>query len=210
MNDEYRKPILTVDVVMLVLEEGALKVALAPRAAEPYAGHLALPGGYVHVDADQSTQDTAKRVLRQKLGFEPAHLEQVFTHSSPSRDPRGWSASVVYLALHQVSDLKELVADQKLSLWDISQLPPRVGFDHAFLIEQAVQRLRNKSYYTQLVAHLLPKEFTLLQLREAFEVIGRQRLNPANFRRKVLDTWSLKETRIVQGTGRPAQAYTLA
>ena len=48
-----RRPITTVDVVLLTLHEAQLAVALTTRTAEPFKGLLALPGGYVHVEQDQ-------------------------------------------------------------------------------------------------------------------------------------------------------------
>ena len=49
----FPKPITTVDVVLLTLCEGELAVGLVRRDRAPFAGTLALPGGYVHVDQDQ-------------------------------------------------------------------------------------------------------------------------------------------------------------
>ena len=89
----FERPILTVDVVLLaLLEQGRLHVALSPRPSDPFKGKLALPGGFVHTDKDRNTVDSARRILADKLGFAPSHLEQAFTESGPKRDPRGWSA----------------------------------------------------------------------------------------------------------------------
>ncbi|MGY0523141.1 NUDIX hydrolase, partial [Pseudomonas aeruginosa] len=82
----------------------------------------------VRVDADADTDQTARRVLREKLGFEPAHLEQACTESGPARDPRGWSASVVYLALHAADALQPLADDGRITLHDIEALPA-LAFD---------------------------------------------------------------------------------
>src|SRR6478609_133224 len=48
-----RRPITTVDVVLLTLQTGQLAVGLAPRTTDPFKGRSALPGGYLHVDRDQ-------------------------------------------------------------------------------------------------------------------------------------------------------------
>jgi 8-oxo-dGTP diphosphatase len=205
----FERPILTVDVVLLaLLEPGRLHVALSSRPGDPYKGKLALPGGFVHTDKDKHTVDSARRILADKLGFAPSHLEQAFTESGPTRDPRGWSASVVYLALHPAAYLEPLRADGRVQLFDIDSLP-RLAFDHRQLIEQAVTRLRSKAAYTSIVAHLLPKEFTIPQMQTAFEQVTGQQVNAANFRRKILETRALQETRMVPAAFRPAQAYRL-
>ncbi|WP_420224475.1 NUDIX hydrolase [Pigmentiphaga litoralis] len=206
----FERPILTVDVVLLaLLEQGRLHVALSPRPSDPFKGKLALPGGFVHTDKDRNTVDSARRILADKLGFAPSHLEQAFTESGPTRDSRGWSASVVYLALHPAAELEPLQADGRVQLVDIDSLP-RLAFDHLKLIAQAVKRLRAKASYTSIIAHLLPREFTIPQMQAAFEQVIGQQVNAANFRRKILETGALKETRMVPAAYRPAQAYRLA
>ncbi|CAB5514704.1 hypothetical protein LMG26857_03763 [Achromobacter anxifer] len=207
-TDHYERPILTVDVVLLALIDDRLHVALATRAAAPFENQLALPGGYVHVEEDSDTGQTARRVLRSKIGFDPAHLEQAFTESGAQRDPRGWSASVVYLALHAAEELQTLAEDGRIQLYDVDALP-ELAFDHRQLVALAVQRLRAKAAYTSIVAHLLPSEFTIPQVQAAFEAVTGHRVNAANFRRKILETGAFTETRMVPAAFRPAQAYRL-
>ena len=56
--------ICTVDVVLLTLRDEALHVVLQKREREPFAGVLALPGGYIHPQDDSDATDAAARVLR--------------------------------------------------------------------------------------------------------------------------------------------------
>lgn len=213
----FQNPILTVDIVMLTLIDGELHVALMPRSEDPFAGCAALPGGYVHGDpatgkVDRSTTHAALRILKQKLGFTPRHLEQVFTESGPARDPRGWSASVVHLALHEPRALAPLVQAGKLSLYPVhpqAKLPP-LAFDHRHLIDIALDRLKTKATYSTLLAHLLPPVFRLTDLRRAYELVCGTTENKANFRRKMLAADALIPTDIVIGSGgRPAEGYRL-
>src|SRR4051812_25240326 len=97
--DEFERPLLTVDVVPLTVADGGLAVLLGRRAKAPFAARLALIGGYVHVDEDGDLAATARRVLRDKAGITELFIEQLMTFSGRSRDPRGWSASVVYLSI---------------------------------------------------------------------------------------------------------------
>ena len=100
MKDADAPAILcTVDVVLLTLQQGSLQVALLRRERAPFAGVLALPGGYIHAQDDADAQASAARVLRDKAGLQSPYLEQLATFSGPVRDPRGWSVAVVYCAL---------------------------------------------------------------------------------------------------------------
>ena len=61
--------ICTVDVVLLTVDQGEVKVVLHRRDREPFDGVLALPGGYIHPQTDQGAQDAALRVLHDKAGI---------------------------------------------------------------------------------------------------------------------------------------------
>ena len=80
---------VTVDLVVLTLRQGQLSVLLVERGVEPYAGQLALPGGFVHRDED--LEAAAYRELEEETGLGSERvrgLEQLRTYGSPERDPR--------------------------------------------------------------------------------------------------------------------------
>lgn len=209
----HLSPILTVDVVLLTLDQGELKVALMPRTQEPFAGTWSLVGGYVRPEEDASLTQAARRILRQKLSFEPQHLEEVCTHSGATRDPRGWSASVVFVGLHALKSLELLLQDKTVTLYSLDELRRGVvplAFDHLDLIELAVERLQSKARYTTLLAHFLPSVFTLPELHSVYERVLGVSLNAQSFRRKITEREALEEVAVVQGKqGRPATAYRL-
>lgn len=215
----FKTPILTVDAVILSLVDGRLMLALMQRSEEPCAGQLALPGGYVHADpdagqVDASTDAAMLRILHSKLGFRPSHLEQVCTASGPRRDPRGWSASVVHLALHHQDVVLPLVEAGKVELHEVLprlRLKARsLAFDHLQLIEAALARLKAKARYSTIVAHLLPRVFRMADLQAAYELVTGAPTNKDNFRRKVLEEGVLVESALIRHSGgRPAQGYSL-
>lgn len=209
---EYLSPILTIDVVMVTLKNLRIHVALMTRAAEPFINALALPGGYIHAQEDVDTTAAAVRILKSKLSFVPRHLEQVYTASGMHRDPRGWSASVVYLALQEPAVMEQLAAAGQVTLHDVHDGVahlPALAFDHADLIDAAIARLRGKAGYTSIAGYLLPLEFSMTQFREAVQGLLGKPLNNANFRRKVAELGLLAEASIKGSHGRPAQQYSL-
>lgn len=205
---EYRSPITTVDAVLLTLNDGVLCVGLLQREQAPCAGMLALPGGYVHVQEDGSLHDAADRILREKAWISSRYLEQLGTFSGATRDPRGWSLSVVYYALMPVDDIT--AASSMLVLRPVADLP-ELAFDHADIIKAAVDRLRGRSAYVALPAFLLPPLFTMTELHRVYEQVLGTRLDRASFRRKVAEQAIVDRVDGDQRTGahRPAALYRM-
>ena len=201
--------ICTVDVVLLTIEQEQLMVALNTREHAPFAGRLALPGGYVHAD-DSSVFDAAMRVMREKTGLTPPYLEQLATFSGPQRDPRGWSISVAHFALVPFEVIAG-AAPGGLSLLPVDGLA-ELPFDHGQIVTAAVARLRNKSHYSSLPCFLTGEAFTLPQLQRMYEVLMGEALNKVSFRRKMSEMDMLEALDgafDTAGAHRPAQLYRL-
>lgn len=210
MNQTMTPVICTVDVVLLTLRDDQLQVALLRRDREPFAGTLALPGGYIHVEEDQDTQDAATRVLLAKTGIRSPYLEQLQTFSGPARDPRGWSVSVAYYAL--VSE--EVIARAAHSAVQLRAVDGLKGlpFDHLTIVEAAVARLRSKSTYSSLPVYLLDEAFSLPRLQAVYEAVLGEPINKVSFRRKMteLDMVEPIVGAFEEGkANRPAQLYRL-
>ncbi|MCE1191493.1 MAG: NUDIX hydrolase [Acidovorax sp.] len=198
--------ICTVDVVLMTLQQNALHVALLRRERAPFAGVLALPGGYIHAHEDADAQASAARVLRDKAGLQSPYLEQLATFSGPARDPRGWSLAVAYCALVPPEVLAGAPA---LTLAPVAQLPP-LPFDHRAMVDAAVARVRSKSQYSSMPVHLCAEPFTLPQLQAVYETVLGEPLNKVSFRRKMDELDLLEPVPGALQTGgahRPAQLY---
>lgn len=205
---DFPQPLVTVDAVLLTLRESGLEIALHRRDREPHRGAMALPGGVVHADEDRSTEDSIRRVLRDKTGFEPRYLEQLQVFSGADRDPRQWSLSVAYVALVPAAELAAATRAE-FRFVSVDAMPP-LAFDHETIVMAAVNRLRSKSTYSTLPFFLLPERFTLTQLQHTYEAILQTRLEKSNFRRK-MEAWGALEAtdEWVGGAQRPARLYRL-
>ncbi|WP_374424061.1 NUDIX domain-containing protein [Chromobacterium sp.] len=183
MSPSRPAPAVSVDIVLLTLGDTGLQVALHRRDHAPCQHQLALPGGYVHVDEDDSCEATAMRVLRDKTGLEPRYLEQLRTFAGPRRDPRGWSVAVSHVALIPLQQLRD-AGDGVFHFYDVDQLP-ELAFDHAEQVREAVQRVRNKASYSTLPCWLLPERFTLTQLQHTYEQIFGETVSRGTFRSRL-------------------------
>jgi 8-oxo-dGTP diphosphatase len=205
--EDYPRPSVTVDVIIFTLSEGDLQVLLIQRGHPPFEGMWAIPGGFVGID--ESLEDAAQRELEEETGVHDVYLEQLYTFGDLGRDPRGRVITVTYFAL-MPADATQLHAGQDASdarWWSVYGLPP-LAFDHADILEYALQRLRYKLEYTAVGFELLPETFTLSELQSAYEIILGEELDKRNFRRKILSADVIEATGEYRaGEGRPAKLY---
>ena len=214
MEKTFEKPILTVDVAYLSIRHGALEILTIERNNQPHKGELALPGGYVHCDEDEDLAATAKRVIAEKTQLEPDYIEQVETVASRSRDPRGWTATVLFMALVHAPPLNEdnAYSSESLgkgcqwltleSLTSKSLTSHSLAFDHDQLLKKVKARLVAKSRYTSIPLYLLPREFTLSEAQKYFEITTQSTLEKKSFRRRLLDADIIEDSGKQTQTGR--------
>ena len=158
------------------------------REVEPFAGHWALPGGFVA--PKQSLVDAAQSTLAEKTGLalEAAHLEQLASFGAPERDPRMRVVSVAWLAMvAHPADPVAGVRSLEAAWVDVTPLDTvKLGFDHGEILAAGLERARNRIEYTTLAATFCGATFTMGELRAVYETLWAQSLDPANFNRKVL------------------------
>ena len=206
---KYERPSVTVDVVVFSVVEGELKVLLIKRKNWPFEGRWAIPGGFVEID--EPLEDAAARELYEETGVEGVYLEQFYTFGQPDRDPRTRVISVAYLALVDAGQLQPRAADDAADVgWFSVHEPPPLAFDHVDILKRALQRLRHKLESTALGSLFMPEEFTLSELRRAYERILNEKLDGRRFRRRILAADILEETgKRRRGGRRAARLYRL-
>ncbi len=206
--------LVTVDLVVLTVRDEALQVLLVRRGIEPFAGRLALPGGFVLADEDLA--DAARRELIEETGLDAGglgHLEQLATYGTPGRDPRARVVTVAYLAL--APDLPEPRAGSdaaQATFHPVGRLrrPSSLAFDHHRILSDGIERARAKLEYTPLATAFCPPEFTVGELRRVYVTVWGVPLDPRNFHRKVTGTPGLlvdTGESTTRGGGRPAALF---
>ena len=208
--NEFKNPLFTVDSVLFTVKDDALKVLMVKRAKEPFIGSWGLPGGFVDVDSDTTTDVTALRKLEEKTSVAPQYLEQLQAFSGIDRDPRGFSVTLVYFALiaaQEVSSHIETIDDvQWIDIDKIDSLS--IAFDHKIIIEQAKERLQQKALYSMVPVYCLPEYFTVGQLKSVIETIIGKMIQRKSLIRRIesADMFETIDEKVKSG-GRLAQQY---
>lgn len=137
----------TVDLCIFTIRRGTLSILMVKRGAAPFAGHWALPGGFI--EPDESAEGAAWRELAEETGVQHfgGQLEQLQTYSEPNRDPRMRVISVAHMAF--ALDLPEPYAGSdahEAQWWAVADLldpnGPALAFDHSQIIWDALERLQ--------------------------------------------------------------------
>lgn len=210
-NREYEWLRLAVDLVILTVREKRLQVLVIERDNDPFAGHRALPGGFLSEGED--VEAAAKRELAEETSVDGSalHLEQLATYGAPERDPRGRVVSVAYLTLAPDLPIPVAGSDARTARWEpVEEIAGRLAFDHDKILEDAVERARTTLELTTLATAFCAEEFTMSELRTVYEVVWNVQLDPRNFSRKVLSTQGFVEptaNKAVREVGRPAILY---
>lgn len=199
---------MAADAAIFTVQDGRLKVLLIRMKKKPYEGRWALPGG--RLEADETTEATARRVLKTQTGVSEAYLEQLATFDALKRDPFGRVISVAYFAL-MPSEGVTLATTEKYAgvKWEEIKKAKGLAYDHDAILETAVNRLRAKLEYTNIVWNLLPEAFSLSELQQVYEAILGRLLDKRNFRKKILALGLLVSTgkKRAEGPYRPAELY---
>jgi 8-oxo-dGTP diphosphatase len=122
----YKNPVPTVDCV---IELSGERVVLIRRKNPPLG--WALPGGFV--DEGERLDVAAVREVKEETGLDVELVEQFFTYSDPSRDPRRHTLSTVFIGRAQgepqgADDAAEARA------FPLEALPRELCFDHGTIL----------------------------------------------------------------------------
>lgn len=178
------KYLVAVDCVIFGFDKDHLKLLLVKRSRPPQDGEWSLMGGFLR--PHETLEDAAQRVLTKWTGLEDVYLEQFHNFSKINRDPGERVLSVAVYALIKIDESdKELTRSHGAKWIDIDKFPELI-FDHNQMVEMALGIIKHKSRFEPIGFELLPKKFTIPQLQKLYEAILQQKLDNANFRKKIL------------------------
>ncbi len=121
-------PRLTVDII--ITRPGDRRRVLLIRRRNPPRG-WAIPGGFV--DRGETVESAAVREAGEETGLTVTLERQFHVYSDPDRDPRGHTASVVFVASAEGEPAAATdAADARFFAADA--LPEEIAFDHTRIL----------------------------------------------------------------------------
>jgi len=203
MGEENYLPHISIDCVIFGLSDDALKVLLLKvKDTESWV----LPGGYV--EKDESIEDAALHILRDRTGLSNIYLQQFNTTGSSGRSfpedikvickslgvkwtPDLWAnkrfISIGYYALIDIEKCKPTGGDldQEYSWIDMHRLP-RLMMDHKDILLKAYESLKISLSNQPVGINLLPEKFTMPELQKMYEIILDKSIERSHFQKKML------------------------
>lgn len=113
------------------------RVLLVERGHPPFRGKLALPGGFV--EGTESAEQAVVRELKEETGLSARVVGLVGLYSAPGRDPRGPTATAVFLLTRTGGRLR--AGDDAASAKFVPLSEARragLAFDHALILAEAI------------------------------------------------------------------------
>ncbi len=180
------KYLVAIDSIIFGFDGEKLKLLVIKRGIEKEKDTWSLMGGWVL--PNESLEIASARILFELTNLKDIYLEQLHTFGKPERDPVQRTFSVAYFALINVSDYHQVLSSNYEAQWFAVDELPSLLFDHAEMVEKAIQYLRYKASQHPIGFELLPEKFTIPQLQKLYEAIFGTELDKRNFSRKLLST----------------------
>lgn len=203
-NDNIFNAHVSVDCVVFGFDGDKLKVLLIERTIKEQNelyNDKKLPGSIILNNEDLDA--AASRVLTELTGLKNIYLSQFRSFGSPKRteNPRdilwlentmhlkiGRIVTVAYVALIKI-DRKIQVKNEntKANWYDLTELKGmHLAFDHADIINRGLEHIRrNCDMEPHLLFELLPRKFSISQLRTLYDTVHQTRSDVRNFQKKV-------------------------
>ena len=188
---------VSIDLVLVAYRDRKLHVRVQSEEKKAFI----LPWG--PRGRGESLDQGANRIAKGTLGAAPGWIEQIGAFSEGTSHPGGSALSVCYAGVVPWSASPAWKEIAGLSLASDRQ---------RHMVSATLSALRHRLEQTPIVFSLLPREFTLSELQQAYETLLARRLHKASFRRALQAAFLVHPTGEwrSEGRGRPAQLFRYA
>jgi len=168
---DYPRPAVTIDLAIFALAADGLRVLLVRRKHDPFAGHWALPGGFLEIA--ETIEDGARRELREETGFAATGpIAFLGAFGALGRDSRGRTISLAHAGvLRGVPPPVKGGDDAEDAAWRPARAAGPLAFDHDAMLAAALAWLATGVQSGRLGLELLPEEFAEAEVKAMHRAI---------------------------------------
>jgi ADP-ribose pyrophosphatase YjhB (NUDIX family) len=196
---------ISVDCVLVGFDGEQFRVLLIrqdEKRQQEGLHNLKLPGSLIYDDED--LDDAAKRVLKELTGLKNVKMSQFKAYGSKNRtrNPKDvmWLerfyqlrdkkvdriVTIAYLSLLKIDPRYERLSDKYDACWTPVGQVTSLAFDHLQIMQDALAYVRQ---YVEMspprMFDLLPRKFTVAQLRSLYQVIYNREFDVRNFHKRL-------------------------
>ncbi|MDR1225062.1 MAG: NUDIX domain-containing protein [Tannerella sp.] len=204
MKIRLYNPYVSVDCVVFGFDGKELNVLLIERHIQEKNSDYndkKLPGSIIYMD--ENLDEAASRVLTELTGLKNIPLSQFHSFGDPGRseDPRDilWLektthtkieriVTVGYVALIKTNRKITLDSEDRSANWyNVRETAKmNLAFDHSLIIRKGLEYIKHWfRVEPDLMFKLLPRKFTLSQLRLLYDAINQVKSDVRNFQKKI-------------------------
>lgn len=207
MENSYYNLLETLLLIYSV-DEGKLKIYLKKKQDEPYKGYWTLPSA--PLDTQTTIEENAHKIYKSMTNLDETYMFQSKVFSDLNRDPNNRIIGISFIAITDKT-LTDIKQDNKEVAWfDVEELP-KLGFDHANIIEVVTKEVKNKiiANYNDMLLAFFPSDFTLPELQNFYENVLGKPIDRRNFHKKYVNQELVIDTgfKTTKGSGRPGTLY---
>ena len=139
-----------------------------------------------YLQANEELLLSAKKMFNDLFGYDnPSTVEQLRAFGQVFRHPGGRVVNIAHYALVHTNDFQTEKWEQHGMHWVPVSEVPDLAFDHNDIVSYARERLKRRVRRRPVGFDLLPKEFTLGQLQNLYEMAMAKTFDKRNFRKKL-------------------------
>lgn len=218
---EYKNPAVTVDILILRMNENKLQVLTIKRTQEPYQNQYSLIGGFVKYG--ETIEESLQRILCKKSNIILKNDNQVIilpiVSDDTKRDVRGWIFTVPVIVMmnnFEITNKNLIWRDVSLNSDGKLQFDYKLAYDHNKILELSLNYIRN-----QLLLHnylilkaLLPQKFTSRMLyNTVYEFVGVKKplsnfMRESNLKKLLINTGEREILKSKGPSGQPSLLYS--
>ncbi len=207
MENSYYNLLETLLLIYSV-DEGKLKIYLKKKQDEPYKGYWTLPSA--PLDTQTTIEENAHKIYKSMTNLDETYMFQSKVFSDLNRDPNNRIIGISFIAITDKT-LTDIKQDNKEVAWfDVEELP-KLGFDHANIIEEVTKEVKRKIIvnYNDMLLAFFPSDFTLPELQNFYENVLGKPIDRRNFHKKYVNQELVIDTgfKTSKGSGRPGTLY---